>query len=392
MRIGINASFLRKPGTGIGQVTLYFLRTLAESEAGKSHDFILYLEADADTDFLPQNFQKRIFLPLWKRDDLLRKILWEKRVAREALQDDCQVFLSLYQAATMFPRIESTVKAAASLQHIMVVHDIIPRIFPLYRGNIRQAFHWKLVEAGIRAAHHIVAVSEHTKKDLVRELQIKEEKISVASPDVAPQFHVGVSPEAVTAALQRYALNPGYIYHGGGLEIRKNAETLLWAYKKLREKRQRADLALPPDLVISGTIFPESNRLATPIERIIRELGLTDHVRLLGFVPNADLPALYAGALYFVYPSLYEGFGLPILEAMRMNVPVLASQTSALPEVGGDAALLVDPTDAEALATEMERLLDDEVLRKTLVAKGQKQAARFTWDHFVKKVFEAVEQ
>ena len=392
MRIGINASFLRKPGTGIGQVTLYFLRTLAESEAGRDHDFILYLEADAATDFLPQNFQKRIFLPLWKRDDLLRKILWEKRVAREAVQDDCQVFLSLYQVATIFPRVKSAAKATASLRHIMVVHDIIPRIFPLYRGNIRQAFHWKLVEAGMRAAHHIVAVSEHTKKDLVRELQIREEKISVASPDVAPQFHTGVSPEAVMTVLQRYALKPGYIYHGGGLEIRKNAETLLWAYKKLREKRQRAGLSLPPDLVISGTIFPESNRLATPIERIIRELGLTDQVRLLGFVPDADMPALYAGALCFVYPSLYEGFGLPILEAMRMNVPVLASRTASLPEVGGDAVLLVDPTDTEALVTEMERLLDDEALRKTLLARGQEQAARFSWDHFVKKVFEVVEQ
>ena len=391
MKIGINASFLRKPGTGIGQVVLYFLRTLAQSEAGKRHDFILYLEADADTAFLPQNFQKRIFLPLWKRDDLLRKMLWEKRVAHEALRDDCEVFLSLSQSATIFPARQSADKKRGPLRHIMVVHDIIPRIFPLYQGNIRQAFHWKLVERGMQAAQHIIAVSEHTKKDLMRELHIGEEKISVAYPDVAPQFHTTVSPEAGAAVLQRYALKPGYIYHGGGLEIRKNAETLLWAYKKLREKRQSSGMPLPPDLVISGRLFPESNRLATPIERIIRELGLTEQVRLLGFVPDADMPALYAGALFFVYPSLYEGFGLPLLEAMRMRVPVLASQTAALPEVGGDAVLFVDPTDVNALVTEMEHLLDDGALRQTLVARGQAQAARFTWDHFVKKIWEAVE-
>lgn len=382
MNIGINASFLRKPGTGIGQVTVNFLKQLVhyQSSFPAGSEFFLYCEEVPHLDFiLPENFHIRAFLPWWKRDDLPRKWLWERRLATEIHKDACEVFLSLYQSSTVFRTSEVS-------KHVMVVHDIIPRFFPEYRRNMRQSLYWKAVERGIRSADQIVAVSEYTKKDLVHELAFSEDKISVAYPDVAPRFHESLSDGALASVLEKYDIQPGYIYHGGGLEVRKNAERVLRAYKLLITEGQAA----LPQLVISGKIFHSSNKLATDVEGLVEELGLEDHVKLLGFVADEDVPALYRGALFFVYPSLYEGFGLPVLEALRMRVPVLTSDVASLPEIAADAVLYCDPKSVELIADGMRRLIADGALRETLVSTGERQVSRFDWGNFVKKILDTL--
>lgn len=226
MRIGINASFLRKPGTGIGQVTVHFLEKLTEGMANTQQStFVLYTEEPVDQKF-PENFEVRSFLPWWKRDDLIRKWLWERQITKEAKKDGCDVFLSLYQTTTIFP---------SSFHHTMVVHDLIPRLFPLYQGNMRQKWYWRAVERGIAKATRIVAISEATKNDLV-EFGRERNSIEVVYPDSAPLFLEQPSVEDQERVLQKYSLKPGYIYHGGGLEIRKNGERLLSAYAMLLEK------------------------------------------------------------------------------------------------------------------------------------------------------------
>lgn len=387
MKIGINASFLRKKGTGIGQVTFNFLEKLKEFSSNENNKFILYCEEKpVDLEF-PPDFEVKTFLPKWwKRDDLLRKWLWEKQLAREAMKDKCDVFISLYQSATTF-------RGYILPKHTMIVHDIVPKLFPGYRGNSRQAFYWKKVERGIQTANHIVAISENTKNDLVRELKIPEEKISVAYLDVSTRFDILPSEQTITDVLKKYGLKKGYIYHGGGLEVRKNTETLLRAYAKLMHKYlsipvpDRNNQEFPP-LVISGKIFDKSNTLTTDVRGLIEKLELRDKVKLLGFVPEEDLPSLYRGALFFVYPSLYEGFGLPILEALRMGVPILTSDNSSLKEVGGSAALYTDPRNMEELASQMGRLLTDATLRASLISQSAKQAVKFNWDSFIEKVLE----
>src|SRR3989344_2350300 len=382
MKIGINASFLRKPGTGIGQVTLSFLKELAQSESGRKHTFVLYLEEDADISFLPGNFQKRVFLPLWKRYDVPRRWLWEGfSLPRQIASDRCDAFLSLYQSATVLKHI----------RHTMVVHDIIPWLFPEYLQTLSRTIYAASVKSGICRADRIIAVSQSTKSDLIRHFGIAEDKVVVALPDTGAHFRTVPSPEAVTNVLKKYDLAPGYIYHAGGLEVRKNAETLLRAYALLIEKEKSGTLqAAVPPLVISGKIFPHTNRLATDVHGLIEKLHLEEKVKLLGFVPDADLPALYRGALFFAYPSLYEGFGLPVLEALRMSVPVLTSCTSSLPEVGGDAVLYADPSDTKALSSQMERLLSDASLRATVISKSAPPAPPFSWEHFTGKVLEAL--
>ncbi len=407
MRIGINASFLRKPGTGIGQVTFNFLEKLKEFSIfnfqfsnDESTEFFIYTESEFLAQDYPRNFHFKNFLPFWKRDDVIRKWLWERQVAREAMKDGCDAFISLYQSSTVFPA--SLINhQRSSVHHTMVVHDIIPRLFPSYRGNLRQAWHWKMVEQGITQADHIAAVSQQTKNDLVRELHIPESKISVTSPSVAPRFQQRISQETLATILQKYGLSEGYIYHGGGLEIRKNTETLLRAYKSLCDRIQDTGYMMQdkkdsnitvPLLVITGKIFNKTNKLATDVTGLIQELQLEGKVRLLGFVADEDMPALYQGASFFVYPSLYEGFGLPVLEALSLGVPTLTSAVSSLPEVGGDAVIYADPESIKDVARQMTRLLTDETLRATLSAKSREQARLFNWEPFVRNILTIIQE
>ncbi|MBI2439641.1 MAG: glycosyltransferase family 4 protein [Candidatus Moranbacteria bacterium] len=392
MKIGINGSFLRKPGTGIGQVTVHFLRTLTNlirsDKRLAGNRYVLYCEEKPALDFtLSANIEIRNFLPRWwKRDDVPRKWLWERELVKRAAEDNCDVFISLYQSATDF-HISSLTPHASTVRHVMVVHDIIPKLFPEYLGKISQRLHWDAVEKGIRHADHIIAISETTKNDLGKYLRVSEEKISVAYPDASPRFHEKISTEIVDAVLKKYNLKRGYIYHGGGLEVRKNTKRLLEAYAQfLQKEREVSDL---PRLVLSGKIFPKSNTLATDVKDLVKTLHLEEEVALLDFVPEEDLPALYRGALFFVYPSLYEGFGLPVLEALRMGTPVLSSNTASLPEVGGDAVLYCDPNRVDSIVSGIQRLFHEKSTRENLLSKSHSQVLRFDWRRFVQTIVNA---
>lgn len=373
MRIGINASFLRKPFTGIGQVTTHFLRKIGERS---DVEFILYTEDSISRDAdLPRHFVHRSFLPLWKRDDLIRKIWWEAcRLPKEVKADRCDAFISLYQSPTVLPK---------NIRHIMVAHDIIPKLFPEYLNNSRKRLYWRLTERGLRRADRIVSVSHHTEKDLIQHLGCLPSSISVVPIDVDPLFKRPVSSERSTETLQKYNLSPGYLYTGGGLEMRKNVENTLRAYKILRNRAKEEGLegTIPP-LVVSGMLSPQLAPLVTDVDRRVRELDLFPFVRVLGFVPQEDVPALYRNARAFLFPSKYEGFGLPVLEAMNMGIPVVTSKRSSLPEVGQDAVLYVNPDDPEDIALAIRNILGNDMLRRTLSERSRERAKRFSWTRF----------
>lgn len=389
MHIGINASFLRKPGTGIGQVTLNFLRKVTELQNDhpdlSAHRFFVYVEEHPELAFeLPENFQIRSFLPWWKRDDVPRKWLWERALAEKAREDGCDVFLSLYQSATVFKSDKPQTPNFKRFRHTMIVHDLIPFLFPEYANTVSRRLYVRAMAKGIRHADALVAMSECTKNDLVKVMHISPEAITVVYQDVHPRFRETVSEEQQNRVLEKYALKPGYLYHGGGLEIRKNGESVLRAYKQLVTDDQEGKHT--PPLVISGTLFHPSNTLATDVEGLIEEMGLDGKVKTLGFVADEDLPALYRGALCFLFPSRYEGFGLPVLEALCQDVPVLTSALSSLPEVGGDAVLYVDPKSVTSVREGIKRLMTDPVLRERLVALGKMQREKFSWNAFIEKI------
>lgn len=382
-KIGINASYLRKPNTGIGQVTLNFLRELKKTK-NKSTEFILYLEEDLPTNFvLPKNFTKKIFLPIWKRDDLIRKIWWEKyALPRQVRKDGCDAFISTYQCPTILDE---------SIKNIMVVHDIIPKLFPEYLNNWRKNLYWKLTEMGIGKVDKIIAVSKRTEKDLIQHLNIDAKKITISYIDVDEAYKKPVQTQNFASLQKKCKINPGYILAGGGYEKRKNIEGVIRAYKIILDRNKKEHfLSDFPLLIIYGKVLPKNLSLATDVKKLLKELNLTTHVKLLGEVAQKDLPAIFQNASLFVYPSLYEGFGMPVLEAMSTGTPVVTSKISSLPEVGGDSVLYCDPNDTRDIAMVLKNVLTNHDLRETLKARGKERAKQFSWEKFAEKILNII--
>jgi glycosyltransferase involved in cell wall biosynthesis len=297
-----------------------------------------------------------------------------------AEKDGCDVFLSLYQCATIMPK---------NIKHIMIVHDILLEFFPQYLNNFRKKYFWHISKNAIKKADKIIAVSHRTEKDLIQHLGIDAKKITVSYVDVDEIYKKEVSEIESQRVLKKYKLKSGYVYNGGGLEIRKNTESVLKAYKLLSDKYGQNGWL--PKLVISGKLMPALAPLVADAEKLVKELNISERVVLLDYVPQEDLPALYRNAAVFVYPSVYEGFGLPILEAMNQGTPVITSKISSLPEVGSDAVLYCDPKNVEDIAMVIKNLLNNNHLKAALSLKGKERASHFSWDKSVEKILNIVE-
>ncbi len=258
---------------------------------------------------------------------------------------------------------------------LLTVHDLSFVRVPEAASPPLKAYLDAVVPRSVRRADHVLADSQATKADLIALYDTPPEKITVLLSGVDARFH----PVSDPAVRPKYTIpTQPYIFSVGTVQPRKNYARLIRALAVLRERGH--DL----DLVIAGG----RGWLEDPIHDAIREARLEDHVHLIGFADDADLPALYSGARITAVPSLYEGFGIPVLESMACGTPVLTSNISSLPEVAGDAALTVDPTDLDAIIAELARLIDDESLRADLIAKGIARAKTFTWDRSAQQLRE----
>lgn len=235
-------------------------------------------------------------------------------------------------------------------------------------------YRW-LIPRLARRVRRIITVSNYSQQRLAEFTGVKPDKIEVIYNGVDPRFKP-VDANTIEGLRRRLGLPPRYVLAVGSLAPRKNLLRLFEAWRQLR---------LPGDdvkLVVAGTTT-----------HTLRQAGWSDlpeSVQLLGYVPDEDLPALYCGAQLFVFPSLYEGFGLPILEAMGCGVPVVCSRTTSLPEVAGDAALLFDPNDPEAIGEAICKVLADPGLQVTLSSGGRTRAAEFTWDRSAKQTWQVL--
>jgi glycosyltransferase involved in cell wall biosynthesis len=266
---------------------------------------------------------------------------------------------------------------------VVTVHDLAFRHYPqtYSRKDLRMQSR-ALGSSALRAAHFI-AVSENTARDLISLVRIPPERVSVIPLGVSPIFTPDGPPPAADAFPQAAQMSSGYLLHAGGLHPRKNIERLLDAYVGLR-----ADMSLPR-LVIVGDVETGWGRRAV---QKAQSLGLGDHVIFTGPLPEEVLAALYRGARLVVYPSLYEGFGLPILEGMASGVPVLTSDRSSMPEVAGDAAILVDPESTKEIAEGLKAGLTDERLRENLTAAGLTRSRYYTWELTAKETLGVYER
>ncbi len=264
---------------------------------------------------------------------------------------------------------------------VVTVHDLGYRYFPAAHKTFDRIYLDLGTRFNARSAAHVLADSQATKDDLVRFTGIAAQKITVVYLGRNETLAPVVDPQRLEEVQQRLAIQrPGEpaapaIVYVGTLQPRKNLVRLVDAFALVRQ--QRPDLRL----VLAG----KRGWLADPIFERVAALGLDDAVRFPGFVADADLPALLSSALCFAFPSLHEGFGFPVLEAQACGAPVLAANTSSLPEVAGDGALLVDPLDTAAIAAGLLRLAEDEALRDRLRAAGFANLRRFSWQRCAKE-------
>jgi glycosyltransferase involved in cell wall biosynthesis len=236
-----------------------------------------------------------------------------------------------------------------------------------------------------RRAARILALSEYGRNDIIATYGIDPERISVTPLAAAPHFAPVTDAIQLSRVRKNYGLREDYILCVGSIQPRKNLPRLIAAYGNLRRLRPEAKL---PQLVLVGKkawLFQETLRVAA-------EQGLVDDIKFTGYVPEADLPALYSGAVCSVYPSFFEGFGLPVLEAMQCGTPVIAGNRTSLPEVVGDAGLLVDPFDENELAQAIARVIEDSDLAAELRVKGLQRARQFSWHETARLTLKAYEQ
>lgn len=259
---------------------------------------------------------------------------------------------------------------------LLTVHDVIPFTFREAMGWWRNHFLYRpAIRLACRLNHHITTVSEFSRRDIAERTGVSLEKITVI-PNGLRSPAPADEPEWRRLAT-RLGISRGYILNSGGIHERKNTGTLLQAFSILvREMNYDGKLVITG--AVSGAAYQDKMRARC--DAVVRRLELGSRVVFAGFVSEKELDLLMSRADVFVYPSLYEGFGIPVLEAMRVGTPVVASRLTAIPEIAGDAALLVDPHDPRRIAEAISLLLRDTTQRERLIARGRARAARFSWE------------
>ncbi len=251
---------------------------------------------------------------------------------------------------------------------VVFVHDMAYRTFPKTVRRKTKCFLELVLEKSCKRADRIVTISEFSKQEIIRYLNVPEEKISVIPLGVDRHgFHTGYPAARIKKVKQKYGLEGEYLLYVGTIEPRKNLKRLIEAYAQLP--------LYVPKLVLVG----KKGWLYQEIFQTVERLGLKKRVVFLGYAADQEIPLIMAGAKCFLFPSLYEGFGLPPLEAMACGVPVVTANCSALPDVVGDAAVLVEPDKTESIRQGILAVLEKEELRKQMIERGIQQAKKFSW-------------
>ena len=360
MLIGVDVSrALRAHRTGTERYALEIVRHMLQLPEASEHAWRLY--SDAEPSISP--FAMRTPGSLTDNVELAvlpgRRLWTHRTLAAEVLRRPPDV---LFVPAHVIPFVWPSHRLPPS---VVTIHDLGYLHFPrAHTWRQRQYLDWS-TRWSARVAARVIAISRATADDLQAAYAIDRRKIDVIYEATVPPPDMDAAVSPLEAQLPR-----SYALFIGTIQPRKNLVRLAQAYAQLVKSH-----AVPWDLVIAGGKGWLSNEVLQAIE----ELALPDRIHLPGYVPDAQLPALMKGARLFCFVSLYEGFGLPILEAQAAGVPVMTANNSSLPEVAGDAALLVDPTDVDAIAEAMLRLSSDEALRQQLIAAGRANVARFSW-------------
>ncbi len=359
MKICVDISPAVQGHAGIGRYAQELLATLTQVD--KANEYVAFYNGSAKAPVPPSLAglaRRRVMLPnkLWRAEvGLSHGLHWpEDRLLREV---------------HLFHATDNLLPYFAHIKSVFTLHDLAFHYYPETLSTANRRYLAMMMPRFLRAADRVIAVSLSTKRDVMQVYGLDESRVTVVYEGVQPYFRP--APSGARAALaQKHNLPARFILGLGTIEPRKNLSTLLQAYRALKSR------GLGLKLVLVGKV----GWLADATLQQVRVLGLEGEVILAGFIPDEDLPALYSSSALLAYPSLYEGFGLPVLEALACGTPVVCSNASSLPEVAGDAALLVDPLDVSAWVQALSRVLADEDLREEMRMKGLAQATRFSWE------------
>ena len=379
MRIAINAWFLDRPGTGSGQYLQGLLRALPEF--AREHQFLLATPLEQPRLDVPglQVEYWPFHSPRWRSN--LGKLFFEQvafpRVCRRWRAGVAHV-----------PYWGSPLRSAVPT--VVTIHDLIPLLLPAYRSGPLVRLYTRLVSASARKAALVLTDSVASKRDIERHLHLSPERVRCIYLAAGKQFDPQPAPEDNAIRLS-YGLpdpsipaEPGrYVLYLAAHDVRKNVKSLVEAFATVAQADDDVILA------IGGKLPAEDDPIFFDPRPLVRELGLADRVRFIGWVDEADKPAILRGAACAVFPSRYEGFGLPILEALACGTPMIASSASSLPELLGDAGFALDPDDVQGLAGAILSCLVDESLVAELRKRGPAQAARFSWSQTARQTLDA---
>lgn len=369
MRIGLNLMYL-VPGE-VGGTETYARELILElARLREDDEFVVFCGREA-ADELPD--------PRWPENVRVHGLNVNCR--SKPLRVAAEIFrlprIARKQRVELLHSLGGTTPFHGAFARVVTIHDLIFHHFPeTFPAAARRGLEF-LVPRGARRAERVITVSEASARDIVKTYGIDRAKI-----DVTLEAGLPVGTDAADIGELRSQLSLGdspYVLCVASTIAHKNIARLLEAFREVDGEAK---------LVLTG----HAGLAQTSLERLVEDLGLTDRVRFTGWVSRAELEGLYRGATAFVYPTLIEGFGLPVLEAMQRGVPVACSNTSSLPEVAGDAALLFDPHDVAAIASAIDRMLGESDLRSELIDRGHARAAEFSWQRCARETAESFDR
>lgn len=374
MHIAFNGWFWDQENTGSGQYIRRLLPALRRVEPGLK--MTLILPGNGGTpDGLPEGVE---VIHTGGGRGNLAKVMFEQRAYPAAVRrSGADIAHVPYWGAPL----------SSPARLVTSVLDVIPLVLPQYAAGFLPRLYTSLVSATARGSAHVITLSEASKADIVQQLKMPADQVSAIHLAVDDAYHPRLGAEHDEAVRQKYNLPESFVLYMGGFDIRKQVNQLLLAYTYVKQ-----GLGEEYPLVIAGREPAWGTPMFPDLRDYTEKLGLTDLVRWIGYVDDADKPALYRLANVFVYPSRYEGFGLPVLEGMASGTPVVANDVSSIPEVGGQGVYLVPDGDARQMAGAIIAMLIQDDLRATMVNYGLAQATRFNWRKTARETYQVYEK
>jgi len=393
MRVALSGWFWDRPETGSGQYLRYLVAALAEYAPASQFAVLTPTPPPPEVACAP-NVE---FAVVPGKKTNLGKVRWEQiSLPKAARRLDADVLHVPYWAPPV----------RAALPTVVTVHDLIPLLLKPYRGRLLVQLYTAFVRAASPRATLLITDSEASRRDIVEHLNVSPDRVQTvylavdriykplgsadeaeAEEAEARSLRCEISVAEDAAVLAKLGVQSGYVLYLGGFDVRKNVAGACAAFARA------AQTVTDARLVIAGKLPAVDSEFAPDPRRLAQEAGLpAERVHFVDFVPEADKPALYRGARVFIFPSRYEGFGLPPLEALACGTPVVGSRAASLPEVVREGGVLLDPDDVDGMAAALVRLLTDDAFHAELRRRAIQRAARFTWEATARETFAAYEK